>query len=249
MYSITILPGPTPANFVGYVDGLGCPKPIDLDKARAHIWRMTPWPDGGITLDYVYVTEFPREEIPGLDPARRLGGIEYRAQHDSDALARHGCQLRHDGDRSGYHQYLHLATIPRSRMPISTISIILINGAASILAASTTTIASTSCWIKRARVTGDAAEARQAMYTEVQEIVAAEQPSVWMYTEDSSISLNNCAKGFLSTRRCIRSRCCSRTCGWKTANSMLDLPPDILGGDFFIAYYRARWLQHLLTCN
>ena len=47
-----------------------------------------------------------------------------------------------------------------------------------------------------ARVTSDA-DARQAMYAEVQEIVAAEQPSVWMYTEDSSISLNSCVKGFV----------------------------------------------------
>ena len=61
---ITILPGPTPANFVGYVDGLDFPT-FDLDKAREYL-AMTPWPDGGITLDYVYVTEFPREEIPGL---------------------------------------------------------------------------------------------------------------------------------------------------------------------------------------
>ena len=61
---ITILPGPTPANFVGYVEGLAYPK-FDLDAARAHL-AQSAWPEGGITLDYVYVTEFPREEIPGL---------------------------------------------------------------------------------------------------------------------------------------------------------------------------------------
>ncbi len=61
---ITVLPGPTPANFAGYVEGLGYPT-YDLDKAREHL-AQTPWPEGGITLDYVYVTELPREEIPGL---------------------------------------------------------------------------------------------------------------------------------------------------------------------------------------
>ena len=61
---ITVLPGPTPANFAGYVEGLEVPT-FDLDKAREYL-AMTPWPEGGITLDYVYVTELPREEIPGL---------------------------------------------------------------------------------------------------------------------------------------------------------------------------------------
>ena len=77
---ITILPGPTPANFVGYVDGLDF-LTFDLDKAREYL-AMTPWPDGGITLDYVYVTEFPREEIPGLILPGRSGAVEHRTQHD-----------------------------------------------------------------------------------------------------------------------------------------------------------------------
>lgn len=62
--SITLLPGPTSANFMGYVDGLVFPT-YNLDVARAHL-AQSAWPDGGFTLDYVYVTEFPREEIPGL---------------------------------------------------------------------------------------------------------------------------------------------------------------------------------------
>ncbi|MYI41334.1 MAG: hypothetical protein F4063_05245 [Chloroflexi bacterium] len=47
-----------------------------------------------------------------------------------------------------------------------------------------------------ARTIGDA-ETRQAMYTEAQETIAAEQTSVWMYTEDSGLALNTCVKGFV----------------------------------------------------
>ncbi len=50
--------------------------------------------------------------------------------------------------------------------------------------------------LDQARTIGDA-ETRQAMYTEAQELIAAEQPSVWMYTEDSSFALNTCVKGFV----------------------------------------------------
>ena len=83
--SITILPGPTPANFVGYVGGLDVPT-HDLDKAREYL-AMTPWPDGGITLDYVYVTDFPREEIPGLILLEGVAELEYRVEHDPHAMA------------------------------------------------------------------------------------------------------------------------------------------------------------------
>ena len=49
---------------------------------------------------------------------------------------------------------------------------------------------------KRQRVSGDA-EQRTALYAEAQTIIAAEQPAVWTYTEDSSMSLNECVQGYV----------------------------------------------------
>ena len=46
-----------------------------------------------------------------------------------------------------------------------------------------------------ARSSGDAVE-REALYTEAQEIIAAEQTSVWMYIEDSGLARNTCVKGY-----------------------------------------------------
>ena len=88
-----------------------------------------------------------------------------------------------------------LAGFHRSRMPISTINIIP-DQWGSFNSCSFYQNDRVDGLLDTARVTGDA-DARQAMYAEVQEIVAAEQPSVWMYTEDSSISINSCVKGFV----------------------------------------------------
>ena len=62
--SVTLMPGPTPADFAGFVNGLDYPT-CDMDKARDYL-AQTPWLEGGITLDYVYVTELSHEIIPGL---------------------------------------------------------------------------------------------------------------------------------------------------------------------------------------
>ena len=40
-------------------------------------------------------------------------------------------------------------------------------------------------------------EESEPLYIEAQEIISAAQPSVWMYTEDSSLALNTCVKGFV----------------------------------------------------
>ena len=39
-------------------------------------------------------------------------------------------------------------------------------------------------------------DTRLELYAEAQTLIAADQPSVWMYTEDSSLSLNNCVQGY-----------------------------------------------------
>ena len=188
---ITILPGPTPANFVGYVDGLDYPE-FDLDKAREYL-AMTPWPDGGITLDYVYVTEFPREEIPGLILLEGLAQLNIELNMIPmlwpDMVA--SCASPETGP-----DIINIYTLP----PFLDADAHLYNQYhsaqwGSFNSCSFYSNARVDELLDAARTIGDA-ETRQAMYTEAQEIITAEQPSVWMYTEDSSISLNTCVKGF-----------------------------------------------------
>ncbi len=190
--SITILPGPTPANFVGYVDGLDYPK-YDLDKAREYL-AMTPWPDGGITLDYVYVTDFSREEVPGLILLEGLAELNIELNMIPmlwpDMTA--SCASAETGP-----DIINIYTLPPFLDPDAH----LYNQYHSDQWGSFNSCSffhndRVNELLDTARVTGDDM-ARQAMYSEVQEIVAAEQPSVWMYTEDSSISINSCVKGFV----------------------------------------------------
>ena len=189
---ITVLPGPTPANFAGYVEGLEVPS-FDLDKAREYL-AMTPWPDGGITLDYVYVTELPREEIPGLILLEGLAeiGIEMNMIPTlwPDMVA--SCGSPETGP-----DIINIYTLP----PFIDLDAHLYNQYhsgqwGSFNSCSFYQNEHVDELLDTARVTGDA-EARAAMYTEAQEIIAADQPSVWMYTEDSSISINRCVKGYV----------------------------------------------------
>lgn len=189
---IAILPGPTPAvDFFGYVDGLDYPT-YDLDKAREYL-AQTPWPDGGITLDYVYVTEFPREEIPGLILLEGLAELNIELNMIPmlwpDMVA--SCGSSETGP-----DIINIYTLPSYRDPDAH----LYNQYHSEQWGSFNSCSfyhneRVNELLDAARATTDPAK-RQAMYTEAQELIAAEQPSVWMYTEDSSLSLNTCVKGF-----------------------------------------------------
>lgn len=188
---ITILPGPTPANFEGFVEGLDYPN-YDLEKAREYL-AMTPWPDGGITLDYVYVNDFPREEIPGLILLEGLAelNIELNMIPMLWPDMKAACTSPEVGP-----DIINIYTLP----PFFDLDAHLYNQYHSSQWGSFT-----SCsfynnphvdeLLDGARSSGDPAQ-RSAMYTEAQEIITADQTSVWMYTEDSGIALNKCVKGF-----------------------------------------------------
>ena len=188
---ITILPGPTPANFQGYVDGLDYPT-YDMDKAREYL-AQTPWPDGGITLDYVYVSELEREVIPGLILLEGLAELNIELnmipmlwpdmvkscgspETGPDIINIYTQPTFVDPDAHLYNQYHS-------------------DQWGSFNSCSFYQNEQVNELLDTARVTGDAEE-RQAMYAEAQETINAEQPSVWMYTEDSSTALNTCVKGF-----------------------------------------------------
>ena len=188
---ITILPGPTPANFQGYVEGLDYPT-YDLDKAREYL-AQTPWPNGGITLDYVYVTEFPREEIPGLILLEGLAELNIELNMIPmlwpDMVA--SCGSPETGP-----DIINIYTLPAYLDPDAHLyNQYHSDQWGSFNSCSFYQNERVNELLDTARVISDA-EDRQAMYDEAQETINAEQPSVWMYTEDSSTALNTCVKGF-----------------------------------------------------
>ena len=188
---ITLLPGPTPANFMGYVDGLEFPS-YDLDLAREFL-AQSPWPEGGFTLDYVYVTDFPREEIPGLILLEGLAELNIELnmipmlwpdmvascgspETGPDIINIYTQPAYLDPDAHLYNQY-HSAQW------------------GSFNSCSFYQNERVDELLDLARVTGDA-DMRQEMYAEAQTLIAEDQPSVWMYSEDSSMALNTCVKGY-----------------------------------------------------
>ena len=188
---ITILPGPTPANFVGYVEGLNYPA-FDMDAARAHL-AQSAWPDGGITLDYVYVTEFPREEIPGLILLEGLAELNIELnmipmlwpdmvascatpETSPDMINIYTLPSFIDPDAHLYNQYHS-------------------DQWGSFNSCSFYENERVNELLDTARVIGDAAE-RQAMYSEAQQIINDAQPAVWMYTLDNTMAYHNCIKGY-----------------------------------------------------
>ena len=189
--SVTLMPGPTPADFPGAVKGLDYPT-YDLDKAREYLAK-TPWPDGGISLDYVYVTELSHEIIPGLILLEGLAeiGIEMNMipmlwpdmvascgspETGPDIINIYTQPTFVDPDAHLYNQYHS-------------------DQWGSFNSCSFYQNERVNELLDAARVTG-AAEERAAMYTEAQEIINADQPSVWMYTLDNSIALHTCVKGY-----------------------------------------------------
>jgi peptide/nickel transport system substrate-binding protein len=189
--SVTLMPGPTPSNFAGFVEGLDYAT-FDLDKAREYL-AQTPWPNGGITLDYVYVTELSHEEIPGLILLEGLAeiGIELNMipklwpdmvascatpETAPDMINIYTLPSFIDPDAHLYNQYHS-----DQWGSFNSCSFYEDEGVDELL--------------DTARVIGDAAE-RQARYSEAQQIINAAQPAVWMYTLDNTMAYHNCVKGF-----------------------------------------------------
>ena len=189
--SITLLPGPTPSNFLGYVDGLEFPE-FDLDKAREFL-AQSPWPDGGFTLDYVYVTDFPREEIPGLILLEGLAELNIELNMVPmlwpDMVA--SCGSPETGP-----DLINIYTLPAYLDPDAHLYNQYHSGQwGSFNSCSFYQNERVDELLDEARVIGELGD-RLPLYTEAQELISADQPSVWMYTEDSGIALNTCVQGF-----------------------------------------------------
>lgn len=190
--SITLLPGPTAANFMGYVEGLDYPT-YDLDVAREFL-AQSAWPDGGFTLDYVYVTEFPREEIPGLILLEGLAELNIELNMIPmlwpDMVA--SCATPETGP-----DLINIYTLPAYLDPDAHLyNQYHSDQWGSFNSCSFYQNERVDELLDSARTIGDADE-RAAQYTEAQELISADQPSVWMYTEDSGMAFNTCIQGYV----------------------------------------------------
>lgn len=189
---VTILPGPTPANFLGYTEGLEVPT-YDLEKAREFL-AQSPWPDGGFTLDYVYVTDFPREEIPGLLLLEGLAELNIELNMVPmlwpDMVA--SCASPETGP-----DLINIYTLPAYLDPDAH----LYNQYSSAQWGSFNSCSfyrndEVDGLLDQARTLGDM-DSRLELYAQAQQLIAADQPSVWMYTEDSALALNECVQGYV----------------------------------------------------
>ena len=188
---VTIIPGPTPSNFIGYTKA-EVPT-YDLDKAREYLAK-TPWPNGGITLDYVYVTQFPREEIPGLILLEGLSKIgitlNMKPMLWPDMVS--VCGSVDTGP-----DLINIYTLPSFLDPDALLY-------RQYHSEQWGSYASCNFYknddvdakLDEARVIGDM-DQRLALYADAQRQIIADQPSVWMYTEDSLEAFNDCVKGYV----------------------------------------------------
>ena len=188
---VTVLPGPTAANFIGYTEGLDIAT-YDIDKAKEYLAK-TAWPDGGITLDYVYVTDFPREEVPGLMLLEGLSKINITLNMKPmlwpDMVA--SCATIETGP-----DLINIYTLPGYSDPDAH----LFNQYHSSQWGSFNSCSfykndEVDALLSEARALPDMDE-RLALYAEAQRHIAEDQTSVWMYTEDAMIGMDECIKGY-----------------------------------------------------
>ncbi len=188
---VSLMFGPTPDTFPGYVDTLDYAT-YDLDKAREYLAK-TPWPDGGISLDYVYVTELSHEEIPGLILLEGLAAIGIEMNMIPmlwpDMVA--SCASPETGP-----DLINIYTAPPFIDPDAHLYNQYHSGQwGSFNSCSFYQNERVDELLDSARTAGDA-EMRAEMYEEAQALINDDQPSVWMYTLSSSTAIDKCVKGY-----------------------------------------------------
>ncbi len=188
---IQLLPGPTPANFSGYVEGLEIPT-YDIEKAKEYL-AQSAWPDGGFSLDYVYVTDFPREEVPGLLLLEGLAQLNITLNMTPmlwpDMVASCGAPETGADIINIYTQPAYLDTDANLYNQYHS------GQWGSYNSCSFYKNEEVDALLDEARSLGDA-DKRQELYAEAQQQIVADQPAVWMYTENSIVAFNECVKGY-----------------------------------------------------
>jgi peptide/nickel transport system substrate-binding protein len=189
---VQIMPGPTPLNFVGAVEGLDVPT-YDIEKAKEYLAKSA-WPEGGFSLDYVYVADFPREETPGLLLLEGLAELNITLNMVPmlwpDMVA--SCATPDVG-----RDIINIYTQPAYLDPDAHLYNQYHSGQwGSYNSCSFYKNDQVDTLLDEARTLGDMTE-RLNLYGEAQTLIAADQPSVWTYTENSLMAFNNCVKGYV----------------------------------------------------
>jgi peptide/nickel transport system substrate-binding protein len=164
---VTLLPGPTPANFLGYTAGIEVAT-YDLDKAREEI-------PGLILLEGLAQLNITLNMVPMLWPDMVASCAT--PETGPDLINIYTLPAYLDPDAHLYNQYhsdqwgsFNSCSFYRNERVDSLLD--------------------------EARVLGDQ-DTRLDLYAEAQRLIAADQPSVWMYTEDSLMAFNECVKGYV----------------------------------------------------
>lgn len=187
---VQLMSGPTPLSFPGALEIEG--PTFDLEKAREYL-AQSPWPDGGFTLDYVYVSGLTFEEVTGLVLMEGLAELNITLNMvpmlwpdmvASCASPETGPHLINiftqpaylDMDAHLYNQYhssqwgsFNSCSFYRNERVDELLDL--------------------------ARVTSDPA-IRTELYNEAQALIAADQPAVWTFTQNSVLAFNECVQGF-----------------------------------------------------
>ncbi|MCE7986301.1 MAG: ABC transporter substrate-binding protein [Caldilinea sp. CFX5] len=188
---VQVLPGPTPLNFIGAVQDLEVPT-YDIAKAKEYLAK-SPWPDGGFTLDYVYVTDLTREEVTGLlllEGLKELNiTLNMKPMLWPDMVA--SCATPETGPA-----LINIYTQPSYLDPDAHLYNQYHSGQwGSFNSCSFYKNEEVDKLLDEARVLGDEAQ-RMEKYAEAQRLIAADQPAVWTYTENTMIAAHECIKGY-----------------------------------------------------
>ncbi|MBK8020981.1 MAG: ABC transporter substrate-binding protein [Chloroflexi bacterium] len=188
---VQLMFGPTPAGFPGAVEGLDVPT-YDLDKAREYL-AQSAWPEGGIALDYVYVSGLTFEEVTGLVLLEGLAEIGITLNMTPmlwpDMVA--ACS-----DPASGPDLINIFTQPAYLdMDAHLYNQYHSTQWGSYNSCSFYKNERVDELLDLARVTGDPA-ARTELYNEAQTLIAADQPSVWTFTQNSVLAFNECVQGY-----------------------------------------------------
>jgi peptide/nickel transport system substrate-binding protein len=194
--TVWVLEGPQPDNIPGMVGDLPIPS-FDLEQAEAYLAESDfadEWEAGTLELDYVYVTDFAMEEVPGLilqanlaeigvtlnmtpmlwpDMVASCGSVE----SGPDIINIYTVPAYLDPDAHYYNQYHSSSWGSFNSCNFYS------NDQVDEL-------------LDNARSEADM-DARLEMYAEVQEILVDDAPGAWMYNEAGTIAFNDCVGGFV----------------------------------------------------
>ena len=193
---IRLLDGPQPDTVRGRVAGLDVPT-YDLDKARELLAASDyadEWEAGTLELDYVYVTDFAMEEVPGLLLQASLAEVGVTMHMVPtlwpDMVAT--CA----GPDSGP-DIINIYTTPSQADPDAFYFNQYHSGQwGTYYSCSFYSNPAVDALLEEARTEADV-DTRLDLYAQVQEILVEDAPAAWMYTETSTVALNDCVGGFV----------------------------------------------------